>query len=236
MTQPTVEQQKPLFNIGDLIKVVVMLAIMVGAMAGLAGRWDWWAGWSFLAVFFTYSLLLFAWLARIDPALMRERKRDSDARNRPYERTIIPVMVTLEIAVLAVAALDGGRFGWSTVPVWVRIAGWALLAVTGAIIPWVFRTNTYASGVGRIQDDREHHVIDSGPYRTVRHPMYTGVIIACAALPLTLGSWWALIPGGLLAGLFVVRTALEDRMLHEELPGYDEYAQRTRYRLIPGIW
>ncbi len=236
MTPPAIEQQKPLFTPGDFVKTAVMLAIMVGSMAGLAGRWDWWTGWAFLAIFFTYSLLLFAWLARIDPDLVRERKRDVDERNRPYERIIIPVMVTLELALMIVAALDGGRFGWSSVPVWARIAGWALLAVNAAILPWVFRTNTYASGVGRIQDDREHHVIDSGPYRYVRHPMYTGVAACFVGIPLALGSWWALIPGGLLAILFVLRTALEDRMLHEELPGYAEYAQQTRYRLIPGIW
>ncbi len=239
MTQNTVNQQEgqaPLFNIGDLIKVVVMLAIMVGAMAGLAGRWDWWAGWAFLGIFLVYTLLLFGWLARTDPDLVRERRRDVDERNRPYEYIIVPTMVVLELALLVVAALDSGRFSWSTVPVWAQVTGWALLAGVGALFPWVFRTNTYASGVGRIQDDREHHVITGGPYRYVRHPMYVGVIAACVALPPALGSWWALIPGGLLAGLIVLRTALEDRMLHDELPGYAEYAQRTRFRLFPGIW
>jgi protein-S-isoprenylcysteine O-methyltransferase Ste14 len=239
MTQHTageVEKRGPLFTPADFVKVIVILAIMAGVIAGLAGRWDWWAGWAFLGVFTVYSLALFGWLSGIDPDLVRERQQDADERNQPYERVILPVMVTLELALLVVAALDGGRFGWTTVPVWARVIGWALLAVAGAILPWVFRTNTFASGVGRIQDDRGHHVITAGPYRYVRHPMYAGVIAGFLGLPLALGSWWALIPGGLLAALFVLRAALEDRMLHDRLPGYAAYAQQTRFRLIPGVW
>jgi protein-S-isoprenylcysteine O-methyltransferase Ste14 len=239
VTQRTVkeyENREPLFKPADFIKAIVVLAILVGSMAGLAGRWDWWAGWAFLGAYTVYSLVLFGWLSGIDPELVRERQQDADERNQPYERVILPIMVMLELALLVVAALDSGRFGWTTVPVWARGIGWTLLAVTGMILPWVFRTNTFASGVGRIQDDREHHVITSGPYRYVRHPMYAGVIAGFVGLPLALGSWWALIPGGLLAVLFVLRTAFEDRMLHNQLPGYDAYALRTRFRLFPGIW
>jgi protein-S-isoprenylcysteine O-methyltransferase Ste14 len=235
-TSTQCEHREPLYGLGDLLKVVVMLAILVGAMALLAGRWDWMAGWVFLGIFTVYSLVLFVWLSVIDPGLARERRRDADERNQPYERVIIPLMVILELSLLIVATLDGGRFGWSTVPVWARVAGWSLLAVAGAVLPWVFHTNTFASGVGRIQDDREHHVITNGPYRYVRHPMYTGVIIGFIGLPLALGSWWALIPGGLLILTFIYRTWQEDRFLTVSLPGYAEYAQQTRCRLLPGIW
>lgn len=239
MAQRTSDRHKntgPLYSLGDILKTFVMLAIFAGALAALAGRWDWWAGWIFLGALTVYSFALFLWLSTADPDLARERQQDADERNQPYERVIIPVMVTLELALMIVAALDNGRFGWSTVPAWARITGGALVAVTGAILPWVFRANTFASGVGRIQDDREHHVITAGPYQYVRHPMYTGVITAFIGLPLVLGSWWALIPGGLLGVLFVLRTALEDRMLRSQLPGYAEYAQHTRFRLFPGIW
>ena len=228
-------QAKP-FGIGDLVKVAVTMAILVGVFAGVSGRWDWWAGWTFLLVFMGYSLSLFYWLSRIDPGLARERRHDADERNQPYERVILPVMVALELSLLLVAALDSGRFGWSRTPVWVRVVGWMSLAAGGAMLPWVFRTNTFASGVGRIQDDRGHTVITSGPYRYVRHPMYTAVITVMLGLPLALGSYWALIPGGLLSLLFIVRTALEDRMLQAELPGYEDYTRQTRYRLIPGVW
>jgi protein-S-isoprenylcysteine O-methyltransferase Ste14 len=225
-----------LFSLGDVVKVMVTLAALVGAFAALSGRWDWWAGWTFLLIFVLYSVSLSVWLSRVDPGLARERAHDADERNQPYERVLLPVMVVLEIGLLVVAALDGGRFGWSHVPVWARAGGWMALTAGGAMLPWVFRMNTFASGVGRIQADRGHAVVSGGPYRFVRHPMYAAIIVVMLGLPLALGSWWALIPGGLLALLFVVRTALEDRMLREELPGYKAYTRRTRYRLIPGIW
>lgn len=225
-----------LFSFASFLKVILILALLVGSLALLAGRWTWWAGWVFLGVFTLYSLALFSWLAVADPELALERQKDADPRNEPYEKIILPLMVILELGLLVVSALDGGRFGWSTVPLMIRAVGWSLLGVAGFILPWVFRTNTFASGVGRIQKDRSHQVITNGPYRIVRHPMYAGVILGVLGLPLLLGSWWALIPAGLLAGLFAVRTALEDRMLIQQLPGYTAYAQRTRYRLIPGIW
>jgi protein-S-isoprenylcysteine O-methyltransferase Ste14 len=225
-----------LFGFTSLLKVVFILGLLVGSMALLAGRWTWWAGWIFLGVFTLYSLALVGWLAAVDPDLVRERQQDADPHNEPYEQIIIPLMVILELGLMVVSTLDSGRWGWSAVPLPARITGWLLLGVPGAVLPWVFRTNTFASGVGRIQEDRNHRVVAKGPYRIVRHPMYAGVILGVLGLPLALGSWWALIPAGLLSGLFVVRTALEDRMLLQQLPGYVEYAQRTRHRLLPGIW
>jgi protein-S-isoprenylcysteine O-methyltransferase Ste14 len=217
-------------------RLVFFVALLVGAFAALAGRWDWWAGWTFLALFTLYSVALFLWLARVDPDLARERRQDADARNAPYERVVVPLMVFLEIALLVVAVLDAGRFRLSTVPLLARGLGWACLALTAAVLPWVFYTNSFASGVGRIQEDRDHHVITGGPYRYLRHPMYAANIVAFLGLPLALGSWWALLPAVLLAALFVARTALEDRMLQARLPGYAAYAQHTPYRLVPGVW
>ncbi len=101
---------------------------------------------------------------------------------------------------------------------------------------WVTRTNAYLSRFARIQDDRGQQVVTTGPYRYVRHPMYAAVIPFILCIALILGSWWALVPGAIIAILFVVRTALEDRMLQEELPGYKAYAQHVRYRLLPGVW
>jgi protein-S-isoprenylcysteine O-methyltransferase Ste14 len=224
------------YRAGLYLKTATILAIIALCVAGLAGRWDWWTGWIFLGVFTAYCLILFRWLSAVDPELTRERQQDIDERNQPYERLIIPAMIALELALIIIAVLDNGRFGWSNMPTWIRVVGWTLVAFTGIMLPWVFRTNTFASGVGRIQDDRNHHVITSGPYRYVRHPMYAGVCAAFVGLPLVMGSWWALIPGVLLAALFMVRTALEDRMLHEQLPGYARYAHRVRFRLIPRIW
>jgi protein-S-isoprenylcysteine O-methyltransferase Ste14 len=234
MTQE--QKTSGLFGIKSLLKVILIESLLIGFMALLAGRWTWLPGWIFLGVYSLYSLALFGWLAVTDPDLLRERQRDADPRNEPYEKIILPLMVILELGLLGVSVLDGGRFGWSTVPQFVRFIGWLLLGVTGAILPWVFRTNTFASGVVRIQEDRDHQLIVNGPYRIVRHPMYAAVISGILGLPLALGSWWALIPAGLLIGLFVLRTALEDRTLARQFPDYKKYAQQTRYRLLPGIW
>ena len=111
---------------------------------------------------------------------------------------------------------------------------WLALAVAGALIFWAITTNTFLSRMARIQDDRGHVVVTAGPYRYVRHPMYLGIIVLFLGMPVALGSWWALLPGAAVGLLFVLRTAKEDRMLREELPGYPEYTQRVRYRLLPG--
>jgi protein-S-isoprenylcysteine O-methyltransferase Ste14 len=116
---------------------------------------------------------------------------------------------------------------------WVALV---IAAATFALVTWSMAANAFFSMIVRIQDDRKHAVADTGPYRFVRHPGYVGSIVFELASPILLGSLWALIPGVIAALLFLTRTALEDRTLHEELTGYPEYAQRTRYRLVPGVW
>jgi len=106
----------------------------------------------------------------------------------------------------------------------------------GLLLFWVTAANSYLSSYARIQQDRGQQVVTTGPYQYVRHPMYAAVIPFIICVALILGSWWALIPGGVIGVLFIIRTALEDRMLQDELPGYKEYAQRVRYRLLPRVW
>ncbi len=114
--------------------------------------------------------------------------------------------------------------------------GWVADLLSGGLIFWVTTVNTYLSRYARLQDERGQQTITHGPYRLIRHPMYLGVIVFMLGLPLVLGSYWALVPGGLIGVLFVLRTALEDKFLQAELPGYKAYARQVRYRLIPGIW
>jgi protein-S-isoprenylcysteine O-methyltransferase Ste14 len=113
------------------------------------------------------------------------------------------------------------------------VAGYVACA---ALIWWCMSANTFLGSWARIQHDRGHTVVRSGPYGYVRHPMYVAIIISLGCIPLILGSWWALLPWALIAVLFVVRTSLEDRMLRDSLPGYGEYAGQVRYRLLPGLW
>jgi protein-S-isoprenylcysteine O-methyltransferase Ste14 len=104
------------------------------------------------------------------------------------------------------------------------------------LIWWVTSVNRRLSTMVRIQDDRGQQVVTNGPYRYVRHPMYVGTVLFAPGIPLLLGSWWALIPAGMIIVIFIIRTAMEDKTLMEELPGYAEYTKQVRYRLIPGIW
>lgn len=211
------------------------LAVFVLVWFAIAGRATWVQGWAFLIAFIVYSAALAGWLARADPDLLRERNRAAE-NVEEWDKVIIRFYTGLLLVLLAVSALDAGRFGWSVVPVWVQALAWALLCLAGGIVWHVMAVNAYLSSWARIQQDRGQTVVTKGLYRTVRHPMYLGIILAFVALPLLLGSWWALIPGFLIAGVFVYRTAREDRMLKERLAGYDDYAEKVRYRLFPGLW
>jgi protein-S-isoprenylcysteine O-methyltransferase Ste14 len=166
---------------------------------------------------------------------LEERSRVGGNTKR-WDKVILAAYTILLICMLILAGLDAGRFGWAVAPLALQILGWLGAVFAGWMVFWTVSVNTYLSRTVRIQDDRGHRVIESGPYSRLRHPMYLGVIALMISIPLLLGSLWALIPGGMIGALFTLRTALEDRTLMEELPGYKEYADRVRYRLIPGIW
>jgi protein-S-isoprenylcysteine O-methyltransferase Ste14 len=134
------------------------------------------------------------------------------------------------------AALDDARFHWSHVPLWLSILGYVLFAAGTVGNVWVLRENKFAEPSVRIQAERGHRVIDTGPYAIVRHPLYLTALPVCFGVPLALGSFWALAPAALAVFCLVVRTAFEDRTLQMELDGYKDYAARVRYRLVPRVW
>ncbi len=211
--------------------------VIVGALIwfGLAGRLTWWQGWAFPLIFIAYSGVL-AWrLSKLDPNLAQERARPADAAEG-WDRVLMRVYTGVVAAMLLVAALDGGRFAWSTVPLGIQGLGWILVMLTGAIVWHVMMINAYLSSWARLQQDRGQIVIQDGLYRHVRHPMYLGIIVGYIGVPLVLGSWWAMVPSAVIVGMFVYRTYREDKMLIEGLQGYAEYTEKVRYRLLPGIW
>jgi len=129
------------------------------------------------------------------------------------------------------------HFGWSSPkPLSVHLIGMGAVALGFALFMWAMVSNAYFSEVVRIQEDRGHQVATDGPYRFVRHPGYSGAILAFLGTPLLLGSWWALIPTGFGVGGYILRTALEDKTLQLELEGYQAYTEQVHYRLIPGVW
>jgi protein-S-isoprenylcysteine O-methyltransferase Ste14 len=217
-------------------------ASLKGALGGLwlgaflfiaAGRLDWPMAWVYTGISIVDGILL---LLLVSSELMHKRthpKADAKSWDRVLARLTGPLGSTV---ILVVAGLDK-RFGWSAqVPLAVQLAGLAVLVLGMGLMTWAMAVHNYFSLVVRIQKDRGHTVVTGGPYHYVRHPGYVGGIMFQLGTPLLLGSLWTLIPAGLTVLLLIVRTALEDRTLPNELEGYREYAQQTRYRLLPDVW
>jgi protein-S-isoprenylcysteine O-methyltransferase Ste14 len=203
-----------------------------------AGTIRWPMGWWYYGLAVAATLLSRLIAAFVHPDMLRERGRSLDAVNTEgWDRILSPMVgLILPVVVILIIGLDH-RWSWSPkLPSWVAPVSIVVVVLGYAFSTWAFLVNRFFSGVVRIQAEREHTVVTDGPYRFIRHPGYLGGLVAMAATSFMLGSLWGLIPVALYAGVLVLRTALEDRMLQEELPGYREYAQRTRYRLLPGIW
>jgi protein-S-isoprenylcysteine O-methyltransferase Ste14 len=203
-----------------------------------AGDLGWWQAWVFSALIFAAGILSRVWAERRHPGLMAERAgSESAAGVKSWDKVLAPLMaVSISFPLVIVAGLDH-RFGWSAAfPLWLNILGLALIALGYAFGSWALAENRFFSGTVRIQTERGHAVCDSGPYRLVRHPGYAGNILPLPGIVLALSSLWTIIPAAAALTIAVIRTALEDRTLQEELLGYREYAKRVRYRLFPGIY
>jgi len=217
--------------------VAVHLSIPLALLA-CGGDAGWWHAWG-------YALLIVAagvggrlWAERRHPGLMAERQNlDSIQDAKPWDKALAPLMaLSVGYPPVIVAGLDH-RYGWSPAfPLWLIVAGFVLIALGYAFAAWALAENRFFSSVVRIQTDRGHAVCDSGPYRMVRHPGYAGILPPLLGIALALGSVWSLVPAAAALTVAVIRTALEDRTLLEELPGYRDYARRVRYRLVPGIY
>jgi protein-S-isoprenylcysteine O-methyltransferase Ste14 len=221
-------------GIARIFQIVVSLVIMVGLLFGAAGRWDWWEGWAFLSIFTLFLLVAAIWLLRNNPELVNERGRIAE-NTKTWDKVLVTLYSILLLISLLTASLDA-RFHWSSVPLILEIAGGNGFILALCLTAWASMTNPFLSAIVRIQADRGHRVVTTGPYRYVRHPMYAGMFFFFLGIPLLLGSFWALIPGILNVIIYIIRTALEDKTLQVELPGYAEYARQVRYRIIPGIW
>ncbi|MEW5872535.1 MAG: isoprenylcysteine carboxylmethyltransferase family protein [Chloroflexota bacterium] len=217
------------------LRLGLFLLIFMAALFLPAGRLDWWQGWLLVGGFILLVTIFSLWMRRRDPDLVRERTHMAE-NVKWWDKAIMGAYTLLLLALMIVAGLDAGRYQWSAPPAWTQALGWLGFLACFALVWWAQATNTYAARYVRIQDDRGHQVVSAGPYHYIRHPMYAAIILLMVCIPLGLGSLWALLPGGLIAALFVLRTALEDRTLQEELPGYAEYAAKVRFRLLPGIW
>ncbi|MGM4917055.1 methyltransferase [Tardiphaga sp. 813_E8_N1_3] len=219
-----------------VIRTLVWFGVIGAVLFTAAGTWQWPAAWSFLLFMIVLGLGGGLWLIQIDPALFEERMRPIVQQGQPTaDRVFMVAFFTVALVWLIVAGLDQ-RFGLSQMTIGVQVAG-AVLALTGmAISFWVLRENSFAAPVIKLQRDRGQHVIDTGPYHLVRHPMYSGAILFFLGTSLWLGSWWSAALTLILAVLLAWRTTAEERTLRDGLPGYTDYTMRVRYRLCPGLW
>jgi protein-S-isoprenylcysteine O-methyltransferase Ste14 len=204
---------------------------------GAAGRLDWVMGWVYVALAIIFTLASRLVVLRISPELLAERARSLEAKDvKSWDRRIMPLTALGGLAILIVAGLDQ-RNGWSPpITLAAQLIALAVIVLGYLFGTWAMAVNRFFSAFVRIQRDRSHVTVVAGPYRFVRHPAYASSIAVNLAAPIMLGSLWALVPGILTSLLVIVRTALEDKTLQDELPGYVEYSQRTHYRLLPGVW
>lgn len=211
------------------------VAVVGAAIMFSAGRMDWWPAWAVVAVMAVNLTAVGIVLLRFQPNLMAERMHPPKSA-KSWDRTLVSILRLTQLARYILGGL-GLRYGWTQgFPVWLQIAGIAGCLAGYGLFAWAMASNSFFSQVVRVQTDRGHTVATSGPYRFVRHPSYAGMIVFEFAMSALLGSWWAVLAGAVCAGLFVLRTALEDRTLLVELTGYREYSEKVKARLIPGVW
>jgi protein-S-isoprenylcysteine O-methyltransferase Ste14 len=220
-----------------IIGLGIMIALPAVILFGASGRLDWKFGWFYVgltAVFTIGSRIIMVYKT---PDLIAERGGSLQKENiKPWDKVIMPLTLIAPTIMLIVAGLDA-RFTWSPkLPLSIHVTGIIFAAAGYFLSSWATVVNRFFSASVRIQTERGHTVISSGPYQYIRHPGYAGGVMSSIAAPLFLGSLWALVPAILVIILMVIRTGLEDTTLMEELIGYREYAISVRHRLIPGVW
>ncbi|MHB1295511.1 MAG: methyltransferase family protein [Anaerolineae bacterium] len=219
-----------LLSIGKVAASAVVMGVLLFVAAGTLA---WPGAWVYLALVTAGTMVTMLLLPKdllVERSQMQQGAKGWDIGLALFVARFGP------LSALIVAGLDR-RYGWTApLDAWLPVLGLILTAMGVVFTAWAMRTNRYFSGLVRIQTDRGHTVVSTGPYALVRHPGYVGACVAQLAVPLALTAWWALIPSAITVAVLVVRTALEDRTLRAELSGYREYAQKVRYRLLPGVW
>jgi protein-S-isoprenylcysteine O-methyltransferase Ste14 len=218
-----------------IIQTIFTTLFCLAAIFIPAGTLKWTEAWVFIILYAVAVTAAVIWMKKKAPGLLKERmKKKKDIKS--WDKIFRAFYLIFLLVILILPGLDAVRFQWSKVPFIAKILAFIGYVPGFWIAFWAMRENAFLSDVVRIQEDRGHTVCTTGPYKYVRHPMYVGVILIMLCFPFSLGSLYTLIPGVIIMILFFIRTALEDKTLREELPGYAEYAQKVRYRLIPGIW
>ena len=225
--------------LGQIIITTILTALIFPVVIlGLSGDWFWLEGWIFALWFDAMMLSIIIYTYVKDPALLAERAQAPGSRNqKTWDKYLLTAIYLMALLWLVIMPLDVKRFGWSPdFPIWLKALGGVALAPA---LYFMFRAtveNTFMSSLVRIQAERKQHVISTGVYGFVRHPLYLGCVLMMFGSPLLLGSMFGLIISALAAIVLVVRIMGEEKMLVNELEGYTEYKQQVKYRLIPFVW
>ena len=211
---------------------MLAVAILMPALLFLpAGTLDYWEAWVYLAIVLTSMIGYLLYFLKNDPGLLERRMRAKEKETR--QRSLVIAMSLLFFLAYLVPGFDR-RFGWSSLPVTAVLLADLVVALSYALIFLVLRENRYASRIVEVEEGQE--VVETGPYAVVRHPMYLGALLMMLAAPLALGSWWAILPAFANIPLLAARIMDEEALLQQELEGYGAYMERTRFRLVPGVW
>jgi protein-S-isoprenylcysteine O-methyltransferase Ste14 len=214
---------------------ILAVCLLVTILLLIAGRSDYWQAWIFGIVNIIIIIILFS-LFTEKIGIIRERMQPG-AGTKWWDKIFWMLYGPMNLAIIIVAALDAGRFHWSPdLSIFIYIAGYLLYLFANSFHLWAILTNEFYTSTVRLQHERGQVVIESGPYRVVRHPGYLGITLMLFCIALLLGSLYAMIPFGIVFLLLFLRTMMEDKTLQNELPGYSEFTNKTRYRLIPGVW
>ena len=217
-----------------LVQSVSGLIFFIALVFGSAGTWEYWQGWTFLAVFSASTLAFTIYLAIYDKPLLERRMKAGPWHEQERSQKIIVSLVFVAFFASIVLPILDYRLGLSRVPAWVSVVGNAIIVFSFLAIFWVVKTNSWAAS--NIRVEVEQKVIDTGPYARIRHPMYAAAVWLFVGMPLALGSWWSIALLVPLLPVLLWRLLDEERILARDLPGYTDYMRRVKYRLVPLVW
>ncbi len=218
-------------------QIVGLFVVFALALFLPAGTLAWPAGWAFLVLFFGMVIAVSLWLLKNNPGLLNERMSGTIRSDQKTWDQVGQALAGVVFFIwLILMALDAVRFRWSQMPGWLQIVGGVVLLSSFYLFYLTFRENSFLSPVVRVQTERGQTVVSTGPYHYVRHPMYAGFVLFLVGTSLLLGSWYGLLLGIALVLVVARRAVMEEHALREELPGYTDYIQQVKYRLIPGVW
>ena len=230
-------EKERVFSLSTVLQLLVFIILVPMLPLLIPWHWGWWEAWVY-ALGNILGFVISRYLAnRSNPGLLAERgKFLKHGNTEPWDKLLAPLLALGGGMLPLTVGLEARLGQVVSFPLWVHLLAIALFLIGMVLASWALITNSYFSGTVRIQNDRGQKVINSGPYRWMRHPGYTGALLTYIATPFFLDSVWAFLPAAYLLVILVVRTSLEDRTLQEKLEGYREYTREVRFRLLPGIW